>query len=395
VNVDILQRAKNLSDLFRKTASENDVKGEFPKKNFDLLKQENFLSLMIPKDMGGLGANFSTYTEVVTILAYGDLSTALCYNMHNTSIGPIVEADPTKVKGRISGTIERFRRWIFSEVTEEHKVFASASSEPGVGSNFAKYRTSYQRCENGYVLNGTKSFVSMSTYADYFVVPAKPKGKEMSNFLTLFIVSRTNPGIKILSTWNPIALKPTASNTVIFEDCIVDNNAIFMGIEGMAFYKILKDPHWVIGGFSAAYLGLCQSIFDLMLSYLKDKKQYQLGTSTLLEGRVGEMAAELEVAARIISCSASLVDQQTDEGKVEYYVFLAKHLINTLANKIALEGIQLCGGSSLSKHFDLERFYREASCCSVMPATRDQCILHFGREALGADFRNEKHHVWQ
>ena len=168
-----------------------------------------------------------------------------------------------------------------------------------------------------------------------------------------------------------------------------------MGIEGMAFYKILKDPHWVIGGFSAAYLGLCQSAFGLMLNYIKEKKQYQIGASSLLEARVGELAAELEVTARIISCSASLIDQQTDEGKMEYYVFLSKHLINTLVNKIALEGIRLCGGSSLSKNFDLERFYREASCCSVMPATRDQCILHFGREALGADFRNEKHHVWQ
>ena len=67
----ILQKARELSAIFRKTASENDVKGEFPVRNFELLKQENFLALVIPKKMGGLGASYSTYTKVLTILASG------------------------------------------------------------------------------------------------------------------------------------------------------------------------------------------------------------------------------------------------------------------------------------------------------------------------------------
>ena len=394
VNSDILQKAKELSAIFRKTASENDVKGEFPVSNFDLLKQENFLALVIPKKMGGLGASYSTYTKVLTILASGDLCTALCYNMHHTAVGPISDVDPTKVRGRISENIERFQKWMFSEVTEHQKVFASASSEPGVGSNFAKYKATYERCKDGYIINGTKSFVSMSTYTDYYVVPAKPKGKELSDLLSFFAVPRNSPGVRILPTWNPIALKPTVSNTVIFEDCFVSHNSIFMGIEGMAFYNILKDPHWTIGGFSAAYLGLCESTFDLIVDYIKEKKQYQLGTSNLLESRVGELAADLEVARRIVSCFASMVDQQS-ENEIESYAFLAKHVINTLVTKMTTEGLQLCGGNGLSKNFDLERFYREASCCSVMPATRDQCTIRFGREALGADLKNEKYHVWQ
>jgi alkylation response protein AidB-like acyl-CoA dehydrogenase len=392
---DILQKATELSAIFRKTASENDAKGEFPVRNFDLLKQENFLALVIPKKMGGLGANYSTYTKVLTILASGDLGTALCYNMHHTALGPIAEANPTRVKGRVSDKIERFRRRIFSEVIEQRKVFASASSEPGVGSNFAKYKATYERCENGFVLNGTKSFVSMSTYTDYFVFPAKPKGKESSNLLSFFIVPRESPGIRILNNWNPIALKPTVSNTVLFEDCVVDNDSMFMGIEGLAFYSILKDPHWTIGGFAPCYLGLCQSAFDLILKYVKEKKHYQIGMSDLLESRVGELAAELEVASHIVNSTASMVDMQADDVKMDYYLFLSKYLVNMLATKITREGIQICGGGGLSKNFELERYYREAICCSVMPATRDQCAFYFGRQALGADVRGEKHHVWQ
>ncbi|HET6256487.1 MAG TPA: acyl-CoA dehydrogenase family protein [Puia sp.] len=392
---DILQKARELSAIFRKTASENEAKGEFPVRNFELLKQENFLALVIPKKMGGLGADYSTYTKVLTILATGDLGTALCYNMHHTALGPIAEANPTRAQGRVGEHIERFRRRIFDEVIGHRKVFASASSEPGVGSNFSKYKATYERCENGFVLNGTKSFVSMSTYTDYFVFPAKPKGKESTNLLSFFIVPRDTPGIRILNNWNPIALRPTVSNTVIFEDCVVDKDSMFMGVEGLAFYSLLKDPHWVIGGFAPAYLGLCQSTFDLLLEYVREKKHYQVGASDLLESRVGELAADLEVATHIVGAAASMVDMQADDSKMEYYLFLAKHLVNLLVTKMTREAIQICGGGGLSRSFDLERYYREAICCAVMPATRDQCVFYFGRQALGADVRGEKHHVWQ
>jgi len=85
---------------------------------------------------------------------------------------------------------------------------------------------------------------------------------------------------------------------VYFENCFVPTNALFLGSEGMALYKIAREPHWLVGGYNGVYLGICSATFEFMVEYLKTKKipgtQTPLAEDNRIQHKVGELYGQLE-----------------------------------------------------------------------------------------------------
>ena len=126
---------KDLAEKFRERSAKYDREGSFPVENFEDIKQAGLLGIMVPRDKGGLGADFLTYTRALEQLAKGDGSTALTFNMHNIAAGNMADVDTSKVTGKRGEKMTRFRDWAFDEMARGQKVFASANSEPGSCNN--------------------------------------------------------------------------------------------------------------------------------------------------------------------------------------------------------------------------------------------------------------------
>jgi alkylation response protein AidB-like acyl-CoA dehydrogenase len=390
VDHDVVALCRELAERFAPRAAAYDREGNFPVENFEELKAAGLLGIMVPKQYGGMGMGFLTYTMALEQLAKGDASTALTFNMHNITAGTLAEVDPSKVEGRHGKRMADFREWVFDQMINGKKVFASANSEPGIGAHFSAIQSTYRRVDGGFVINGAKLFVSMAGYADFYTVVARRADSTADvPELSFFIVGLDNPGVRIEKVWDALGMRATTSDNMYFTDCFVPEDRLFLGIEGLGAYKVVREPHWVIGGYVGAYLGICTATFEYMVEHLQKKKIPGTVRSVVerdwVQHEVGRLYAGLQATRHTVYHGAELVETQPGTRETNVAVHCSKYAVSEYAPYLASQAIRLCGGSSISRSRPLERLYRDARCGGLMPATSDECLLYVGKSELGLE----------
>ncbi len=396
---DLIALCGDLSKRFAERAADYDRQATWPIKDYEDLKKAGLLGIMVPKDKGGLGASFLTYTKAQEQLSSGAASTGLTFNMHNITAGILSESKTEDIGGTRGKAMNDFRDWALNEIVNGHKMFASANSEPGIGAHFSALQTTYRKVDGGYVINGYKMFVSMLGYADYYVVAAR---REQSSGdlpeISFFIVELDNPGIEVEKVWDTMGMRATVSNNMKLKDCFVPQDRLFLGTEGLGIYKLTREPHWVIGGYVGTYLGLCQGTFDYMVNHLQKKKIPGSDQSVInrdwVQRDVGKLAVQLEATRELVYKAARLVDEQRGTPQTNAAIHHSKYMVSEFAPKLASDAIRLCGGSGIARALPLERFYRDARCAGLMPATSDECLLYAGKSALGFDLTHIEETYW-
>ncbi len=396
---EIIANCGKLAEKFRERSARYDREGSFPVENFADIKQAGLLGITVPREFGGLGADFLTYTMALEQLARGDGSTALTFNMHNIAAGHIADVDLSKVTGKRGEKMARFRDWAFEQMARKQKIFASANSEPGIGAHFSKLKSTYRKTDDGYVLNGTKSFVSMAGYADYYIVAARKEGAAADiPDLSFFAVERDNPGIKIDRIWDTLGMRATCSDIMHLEDVFVPSERLFLASQGLGMLKLAKEPHWVIAGYVGVYLGLCSATFDFMTNYLRNKKIPGSDESVInrewIQHRVGELAVTMEATRTVVYDAARRVRDNPGHPDTNTAVHRSKYMVSEFGPYLASQAIRLCGGGSIARRLPLEQFDRDVRCGGLMPATSDECLLYVGKAALGIDMSKISETYW-
>ena len=396
---EIIEHCKKLAVGFAERAPENDRTREFPEENFNELRKSGLLSLMVPKDKGGLGADFLTYTKALEQLATGDGSTALTFNMHNITAGTLAEADVGALTGKRADTLNNFRDWAFNEIVQHRKLFASANSEPGVGAHFSKLKSRYRKVDGGFEINGLKSWVSMAGHADYYVAAARKEGAG-DDFpdLSFFVIEAENPGIRIEEIWDTLGMRSTCTNMLHLEDVFVPTERLFLGTQGLGMLKLVREPHWTIAGYVGVYLGLCTATFNFMTSYLRNKKkpgsEESVAQSEWIQHEVGELAVAMDACRTVVYDAARQVDENPGAPETNVAVHRSKYMAGEFGPQLASQAMRLCGGGTIAKRLPLERYYRDIRCGGLMPATSDECLLYVGKSALGFDMTKVSESYW-
>jgi alkylation response protein AidB-like acyl-CoA dehydrogenase len=396
---DIVSLCHELAQRFKTRAAATDREGSFPESNFADLKEAGLLALIIPKANGGFGADFQTYTRALEQLAKGCASTALTYNMHNIAVGALAEVDLSLIPGRFGEAMSAFREWVYREAIEGKKVFASASSEPGIGAHFSKMKTTYDRVDGGFVLNGVKSWVSMAGYADYYVVAARPREtKSEIPPISFLIVAKENPGITFKYTWDVMGMRGTSTNPMTMTDCFVPKEALFLASEGQALMKLAREPHWAIGGYIGVYLGIASAAFEEMVDMLANKPQpgsdKPRKDDPVVLMRVGEIYSRLEAARAVVAHAARMIDTHRGTPEANAAIHNSKYIVSELGPWLTSWAIRLCGATSLSRSLPFERHYRDARAGGLMPATSDECLEYLGKSAFGTDLSKPAATYW-
>ncbi len=392
--------ATELGQVFATRATAHDRDGSFPAQDFEDLRAAGLLGIMVPSSHGGLGADFLTYTKVLEQISKGHAATALTYNMHNIVMGGVAEMDLSEIPGRHGERMRGFAEWLFAEAVEHQRVFASATTEPGVGAKYSQLKTTYQRNDDGYLLNGVKSFVSMAGFADYYVVAARPAAETTGSVPTLsyFCVAKDSEGVRIEDVWDVLGMRATTSNTVYLEDVFVPKELLFMGSEGMAFYKLLSQPHWQVGGYNGAYLGISTAILEFTTDYLSKKAvagtDRTAADDPVTQYQIGEMDIKLAATRAMTFEAARLVTEKPGSPEANVAIHRAKYMVGEVAPELASMAIRICGGSTISKRMPLERLYRDARCGGLMPAKSDDCLRYVGKAALGTDVTKAEESYW-
>ena len=326
-------------------------------------------------------------------------ATAVTFNMHNIITATLAEVDESVLVGRIGKLMADFRNWVFEEAVAG-KVFATSLTEPGAGFHPMSMLTTYKKVDGGFLLNGKKSFVSLSENADYYVAAAVADEPSTSGErkISWLVVANDDPGVSFQRIWNTLGMRATVSNNMVLEDVFIPKERLFMRAEGGVLQKLAKEPHLVVGGFSACYLGIIEATFKFVVEYLKNKKQLGGGVplieNQLVQYKVGEMSVNLEAARELVYSAARQVVADRGSKTTNAAIHRAKFYVGEIGPHVASQAIRLCGGSTISKHLPMERYYRDIRCCGLMPAKIDECLWYVGKEALGFDVNKPSETYW-
>ena len=373
----ILGLVKQLTqENFAARASKYDREGSFPYENYQDLHSHGILALVIPEQYGGLGADSRLMGDVLTEIAKGDGSTANTFNMHCTVINILKEMANEEQKQRL-----------FKEVVDHGKLFASVTSEPtsSLRGNF-RPSTIARKVEGGYEVSGVKHFASLSSAAHYFNTLCLLEGADsVEDGLLMLTIPSNIPGVSIEETWDAMGMRGTASNTIHFDKCYVEErNAI--GQPGDAVRKNVSDGYAF--GFAAVGIGLAQAALDFTASYAQNTTfkpdTHPISHYSTIQHRVAEMAVEIEAAKQLLYKAADARDFGSPEDRV-LPVTIAKYVGTEVSTKVTDMAIRVCGGRAYMKKYPLERIHRDARAGMVMPPNNDKCLEIIGKASLGLD----------
>jgi alkylation response protein AidB-like acyl-CoA dehydrogenase len=368
----VVDLARELAADFAARAGEIDRVGRFPTENVDALKAAGYLTLPIPEDLGGAGADLEAVCRAQSILAGGCASTALATNMHLFGLGAAAESladgqDEARMVLQLAGT---------------GVVIGGSFTDAATGLNVRASSTPAERVEGGYVIRGRKAFCSLAPALDVFYGTA---GLTDGSGLLLFAIGRDAPGLSFVDTWDTMAMRGTGSWDVIFEDVFVPE---FMAQVGTPWDEWDRRSERMLAWFActvaAVYLGIAEAAAAFTSSYLAERKLG--GMQHPLSRQPGIIFGAGEVDALIRPARALLYDtirRRRDEVLPAAEIVAVKYCVTNAAVAAVDRCFRMVGGSGLYRRLPIERFFRDVQAGPLHPPTNDLALEGLGRAALG------------
>lgn len=365
-----------------------DREASFPTDNYRDMHREGLLGICIPKEEGGVGADFRAYCLTAAEMGRYCGATALTWNMHVCSTlwtGALTEDLEMDAPARAEH--RRRRRLHYDRILCDGAVYSQPFSEGGAAAaGAAAFGTTARRVEGGFLINGKKIFASLAGHADYYgILATEDRGDRLSRRDTLYLgVPATAEGVSVVGEWDPLGMRGTVSRTLIFKDVFVEEDAALMP-PGLYFQAATRWPHMFLT-LSPTYMGLAQAAFDFTVRYLRGEwpgtppvKRRMYPTKQIA---VAQMKVMLEQAKALwFQAITEAGPDPSKDGVLRAYA--AQHTVMETANAIATLAIRTCGGQSMLKSLPLERIYRDSRCGSLMlPWTAELCLDRLGRDCL-------------
>lgn len=388
---DLLKLAAETGTALAPLAADVDAGRADGHETYRILRDSGLLALLVPKDAGGAGLGFGDYWRVLAELGTHNGAASLGFNMHHVVIGALADAAGT----RLPQAAETFRRWMLDEVVHGRKLFASATSEAGRGAKLRGMRTRYRRSADGthYVLSGTKSFVSLAGAADYYVVAAAADdGSEDTGEVSHFVVAADDPGVSFGTVHHMSAMYGTSTAAMTLDEVPVPRSRLYLGVEGMSLFKVVREPHWMIAGYTGAYLGIAEALFRHTVDHVTAAPGR--ADSPVVQQELGRMSARLRAARALVHEAGDLVTAERGSLEANAMVHAAKYVVGEVGPQLAQDALRLCGSAAVSRSHPLERLIREASFAHVMPAKPQDCLEYLGKAAVGVNLYDARAFAW-
>lgn len=376
--------AQQLAPRFKERAAEYDRLGAFPYENFEDIRACGLPQLIIPEDLGGWGANLLETVLCMEALATGDGSTALSLTMHMQVLGAAAE---TRTWPR-----ELFAR-ICHDVVSEGALVNAIATEPELGSpsRGGLPKTTAKPVFDGrtidpqeWIINGYKTFASMSPVLDYFIIPAALL--DGSGHVARFIVPK-GKHIEIVETWDAMGMRSTGSHDIRITNARVPND--FMIQRGSPH---ADDPTksiinaWFALTVSAVYLGVAEAALEAAMDFAQQRVPTALGKPIAelepVQRRLGQADLLLTQARALLYQVANDWDEFPDRRReLSPYIVAAKVAVTNHAIEAVDQCMRVAGGASMTKSLPLERYYRDVRAGIYHPMNDDQALAMLGRAA--------------
>ncbi|WP_174280046.1 acyl-CoA dehydrogenase family protein [Sphingomonas bacterium] len=319
---------------------------------------------------GGLGLGYLEHVVACEEVARASASIGLSYGAHsNLCVNQIARwASP-----------EQKARYLPKLISGEH-VGSLAMSEAGAGSDVVSMQLKAQVVQGGYVLNGTKFWITNAAYADTLVVYARTG--EGSRGITTFLIERGMPGFSIGQKIDKMGMRGSPTAELVFTDCEVSDEQVVGPVNGGVGVLMsgLDYERTVLAGIQ---LGIMQACLDTVLPYLRERRQFgvAIGSFQLMQAKVADMYVALNSARAYVYAVA----RSCDAGRTTRFDAAGAILLaSESAFKVAGEAVQALGGAGYTKDWPVERYLRDAKLLDIGAGTNEIRRMLIGRELIGA-----------
>lgn len=351
-------------------AAQIDASNTFPRELWPQMGALGLHGITVEEEWGGLGLGYLEHVVAMEEVSRASASVGLSYGAHsNLCINQI----------RRWATPEQKTKYLPKLISGEH-VGSLAMSETGSGSDVVSMQLRAELRGDRYVLNGTKFWITNSPEANTLVVYART-GKA-PNAITAFLVEKGMKGFSVSAKLEKMGMRGSDTAELVFQDCEVPVENV-MGMAGGGVRILMSGLDYERAVLSAGPLGLMQACLDVVLPYVRDRKQFgrPIGSFQLMQGKIADMYVALSSARAYVYAVARACDAgKTNRIDAAGAILLASEN----AVRTCLEAIQSLGGAGYTKEWPVERFLRDAKLYDIGAGTNEIRRFLIGRELLGA-----------
>jgi alkylation response protein AidB-like acyl-CoA dehydrogenase len=347
-----------------------DQRHEFPHEIVAKLGPLGFMGVLVPEEYGGAGLDYVSYALIVEELNRGDASVGITMWAHN-SLGTNHIA--------LFGSPEQKRRWL-PQLASGDMLGAWGQTEPGSGSDAAALRTRAEPRDGGWVLNGSKAFITNASVGGVAVVMARTDPEKKARGISALVVEKGTPGFTVGRPYRKLGLHASDTAELIFEDARVSADHL-LGERGQGFVQAMQVLEGGRIAMAAMAVGIAQAAVDQAVKYMKQRSAFgrTLAEFNGLQGMLADMATEVEVA-RLLTLRAAWLK---DAGRPAMHAAaMAKVFASEAAMKAASRAVQIHGGAGYITEFPVERIFRDAKLTEIGEGTSEIQRMVIAREIL-------------
>jgi len=377
----LTEQQKTIKGLARRIADERilpvraelDEKEEFP---WDIVKElasADMFRVFIPEKYEGLGGGCLELCLVVEELSRICSGVAVTYAASALGCMTLMEW----------GTEEQKRKFL-PDIASGKKLGAFAITEPTAGSDASNIKTTAEKVEGGYLLNGTKQFITNGGEAAIYTVIALTDKTRGARGASAIIVEKDTPGFTFGKKEKKMGIRTSATRELVFRNCLVPE-ANLLGKPGLGFIQAMRLFDRSRPGIGAQAVGLAQGALEAATDYAQERVQFDqpLITMPVVQSMLADMAIQVEAARAIVYAAARYVDSGARNVTEESAI--AKVFASDAAMKVTIDAVQICGGSGYMRDYPVEKMMRDAKILQIYEGTNQ--IL---RNAIAVNLRKRR-----
>jgi len=344
----------------------------FPHELVPKLAELGLMGIQFPEAYGGSAMSAVDYCICIEELARVDPSVSLSVAAHN-GLGAAHLA--------MFGNEEQKHRFL-APLARGERLAAWGLTEPGSGSDAAAMRTTAVRDGDGWVLNGSKAFITHGKSGDTMVVMAVTDKERGSKGISTFVIERGTPGLLAGKKEDKLGMRASETCEVILQNCRIPGDQL-IGDEGQGFLQTLQVLDAGRIGIAALAVGLAQGAYEAARDYASDRRQFgrPINTFQSIRWKLVDNASRVE-AARLLTYRAAWLKDQGRRMTLESS--MAKLFSSEIAVRASEDAVQIFGGYGFVKDYPAEKFFRDVKLTTIGEGTSEVQRLVIARQLLAA-----------
>ena len=336
-----------------------DESQHFPVELTPKLAEQGFMGVIFPEEYGGAGMGYVEYVTIIEELSRVDGSVGISIAAHNSLCSNHIY---------MFGTEEQKQKFL-TPLASGKKLGAWGLTEPHAGSDASGTRTTAVKRDGGWIVNGSKNFITHAINGDTCVAMASTDRAMRSKGITAFIFEKGTQGFGPGKKEDKLGLRASETASVVFEDCrIPDGNRL--GPEGLGFIQAMQVLDGGRISIAALALGIAQGAYESAIRYSKERHQFGQAISNFqaIQFKLADMATQIDAARLLTYRAAAMKDAGRKTTKESS---MAKLYASEIAVKVSEEAIQIHGGYGYTKDYPPEKFWRDSKLCTIGEGTSE------------------------